>query len=95
MPAKSKALFIPEEKLPHFSQPHPNFFLFLGRKIKFQEEKSLGPCFAYTILAFNRILDFSNGLDIYLGFFYVRLLIGEMALITFATCTNDCYLDCC
>jgi hypothetical protein len=23
-------------------------------------------------MAFNRILDFSNGLDIYLGFFYFR-----------------------
>jgi hypothetical protein len=28
-----------------------------------------GLCFAFTNSAFNRILDFSNGLDFYLGFF--------------------------
>jgi hypothetical protein len=29
-----------------------------------------GPAIAILSMAFNRILDFSNGLDFYLGFFY-------------------------
>jgi hypothetical protein len=44
-----------------------------GQKTKFKAWQSFGPPFAYTISAFNRILDFSNGLDIYLGFFFVPL----------------------
>src|SRR5690242_9152754 len=42
--------------------------------MNFQAGKSSGPSFAYTISAFNRILDFSNGLDIYLGFFVFSAL---------------------
>jgi len=42
--------------------------------MNFQAGKSSGPSFACTISAFNRILDFSNGLDIYLGFFVFSAL---------------------
>jgi hypothetical protein len=46
-------------------------------------------------------LDFSNGLDIYLGFFYsrtshsARLLAGGRPVPTFVPCTKLCSLDCC
>lgn len=60
----------------------PIYPIKIGPQIIFKAEESLGPPFAYTISAFNRILDFSNGLDIYLGFFFC----------SFVTCTNYCWL---
>jgi hypothetical protein len=73
----------------------------LSPKAKRKRGNLSGTSFEYTISAFNRILDFSNGLDIYLGFFYFRtspfgrLLAGGQPVPTFVPCTKLCSSDCC
>jgi len=46
--------------------------------MNFQAGKSSGPSFACTISAFNRILDFSNGPDFYLGFFDIYMALDTL-----------------
>jgi hypothetical protein len=64
-PARSRGHFFPLSE--DFA---PQNFLISTPKHPLPRLKSTGPEFAIYTSAFNRILDFSNGLDFYLGFFF-------------------------